>query len=121
MSKKTFKGGLGSLLGDKPEALKKGRPVTQTKVITKTSQEGTKEGETRATFIISEELLGKIKADAYWKRVLIKDIIHKALEEYTTKEKIKPRPEDIRLREQQKEQEIADKSGKGKIAKLSKF
>ena len=54
MSKKNFTGGLNSLLGDKPTKTKKmGRPVTQTKTITKSSQEGTKENETRATFIVN--------------------------------------------------------------------
>ena len=85
MSKKTFKGGLGSLLGDKPETPKKGRPVTQTKVITKTSQEGTKEGETRATFIIKEALLDKLKGMAYWERVLIKDVLCTAIEDAVVK------------------------------------
>lgn len=51
--------------------------VTQTKVISKTSQVGTRENETRATFIL-KELLEKIKAMAYWDRVQIKDIAHKA-------------------------------------------
>lgn len=79
MSKKNFTGGLSSLLGDQPDKPKKGRPVTQTKKITKSSQEGTKENETRATFIINEELLEKLKAIAYWDRVLIKDVINTAL------------------------------------------
>jgi len=106
MSKKTF--GLNSLLGDKPETKKGataqepqkrrvGRPVTQTKEITKSSQEGTKENETRATFIVNEELLDKLKAIAYWDRVLIKDVINNALEEAVAKHekkagKIKPIP-----------------------------
>ena len=45
MSKKNFTGGLNSLLGDQPEKPKRGRPVTQTKEITKSSQEGTKEND----------------------------------------------------------------------------
>jgi len=85
MSKKNFTGGLNSLLGDQPEKPKRGRPVTQTKEITKSSQEGTKENETRATFIINEELLDKLKAIAYWDRVLIKDVINTALQEAVTK------------------------------------
>ena len=59
MSKKNFKGGLSSLLGEtttkskvKPTANKIGRPQTQFKEITKSSQEGTKENETRATFCL---------------------------------------------------------------------
>jgi hypothetical protein len=85
MSKKNFTGGLNSLLGDQPENPKRGRPVTQTKEITKSSQEGTKENETRATFIINEELLEKLKAIAYWDRVLIKDVINTALQENVDK------------------------------------
>ena len=110
MTKKNFKGGLNSLLGDGPtksenkiklrgyethlkekdrqEAIdallkkpKRGRPVTQTKEITKSSQEGTKENETRATFIVNEDLLDKVKAIAYWERELIKDTINRALQE----------------------------------------
>ena len=85
MSKKNFAGGLNSLLGDQPEKPKRGRPVTQTKEITKSSQEGTKENETRATFIINEELLDKLKAIAYWDRVLIKDVVNTALQETVAK------------------------------------
>ena len=85
MSKKNFKGGLNSLLGDQPEKAKRGRPVTQTKEITKSSQEGTKENETRATFIINEELLEKLKAIAYWERVLIKEVVNTALQETIAK------------------------------------
>jgi hypothetical protein len=85
MSKKNFTGGLSSLLGEKPEAVKKGRPVTQFKEITKTSQEGTKINETRATFIVNEDLLEKLKALAYWDRVLIKDVMNTALEEVVAK------------------------------------
>lgn len=59
---------------------KMGRPVTQTKEITKSSQQGTKENETRATFIVNEELLEKLKSIAYWDRVLIKTVITNALQ-----------------------------------------
>jgi hypothetical protein len=85
MSKKNFTGGLNSLLGDQPEKPKKGRPVTQFKEITKSSEEGTKEDETRATFIINKELLEKVKAIAYWDRLLIKDVINTALQEAIAK------------------------------------
>ena len=85
MSKKNFTGGLNSLLGDQPEKPKRGRPVTQTKEITKSSQEGTKENETRATFIVNEDLLEKLKAIAYWDRVLIKDVVNTALQETIAK------------------------------------
>ena len=82
MSKKNFTGGLSSLLGEakvEDKTAKVGRPKTQFKEITKSSQEGTKENETRATFIVNEELLDKLKAIAYWERILIKDVINTAL------------------------------------------
>lgn len=93
MSKKTFiGGGLSTVLGDGPEpaAPKKiGRPVTQTKIITKSSQEGTKENEIRATFILNEQLLEEMKAIAYWERDLIKNVTASALEDYVSKYKKK--------------------------------
>lgn len=85
MSKKDFTGGLNSLLGEQPDSPKRGRPVTQTKEITKSSQEGTKDNETRATFIVNEDLLDKLKAIAYWDRVLIKDVVNTALQETVAK------------------------------------
>jgi hypothetical protein len=85
MSKKDFTGGLNSLLGEQPDSPKRGRPVTQTKEITKSSQEGTKDNETRATFIVNEDLLDKLKAIAYWDRVLIKDVVNTALQEIVVK------------------------------------
>ena len=85
MSKKNFTGGLNSLLGEQEDKPKRGRPVTSTREITKSSQEGTKENETRATFIINEELLEKLKAIAYWERSLIKDVINTALGEAVAK------------------------------------
>ena len=85
MSKKNFTGGLDSLLGEQPLKTKRGRPATSTREITKSSQEGTKEGETRATFIVKEELVDKLKAIAYWDRMKIKDVIASALEEAVNK------------------------------------
>ena len=85
MSKKNFTGGLNSLLGDQPKKPKRGRPKTSTREITKSSQEGTKEKETRATFIVNEDLLDKLKAIAYWDRVLIKDVVNTALQEAVAK------------------------------------
>lgn len=84
MSKKNFTGGLNSLLGDNPKP-KRGRPKTSTRVVTKSSQEGTKEKETRATFIVKEELLDKLKAIAYWDRKLIKEVVNTALQDIVDK------------------------------------
>ncbi len=85
MSKKDFTGGLSSLLGDQPERPKKGRPKTVTKIVTKSSEQGTKENETRATFILNIDLLEKLKAIAYWDRLLIKDVVNTALQEAVAK------------------------------------
>jgi hypothetical protein len=53
------------------------------KIIEVTSvQRGLKAGETRATFIVKEEALEKIKAIAYWDRQNIKDIVQIAIEAY---------------------------------------
>lgn len=77
---------------------KRGRPITQTKEITKSSQEGTKENETRATFIVNESLLEKLKAIAYWDRVMIKDVVDTSFLDTVAKYekrngKIKPIPQ----------------------------
>lgn len=116
MSKKSL--GLGSLLGEEP-VRKVGRPVTQTKEITSSSQEGTKENETRATLLINIELLDKLKALAYWDRVLIKDVVNTAIQEYVDKRNPKPRPEDARLKDQEANQRLIRKTGNK--ARLPKF
>ena len=63
-----------------------GRPVTQLKKIKNSSQLGTLEGETRATFIVREDQLEEMKRLAYWERIKVKDIviqgIDKVLNEY---------------------------------------
>ena len=108
MSKKDFKGtlsqvtggGLSSLIPDGVELKRetRGRPRTYSREITKSSQDKTPEGETRATFIVREDILEKIKAVAYWERARIKDIINGALvdvvERYEAEHgEIKPIPE----------------------------
>jgi len=84
MSKKDFKGGFTDLLGgSKPDKKKVGRPKDLTKrKPEKTSQEGTKNDETRATFIVKEDLLNKVKALAYWEREQIKETINSALQNF---------------------------------------
>lgn len=59
---------------------KLGRPKTVNKVITKSSQEGTLDGETRATFIINEKSLEILKAVAKKENKQIKEVIGEALE-----------------------------------------
>ena len=77
--KKSFAGGLNSILGDQPQQPRRGRPRTNFREITKSSQEGVRLNETRATFIIREDLLDKIKAIAYWDRLTIKQFMDSAL------------------------------------------
>ena len=88
MAKTNFSGGLNSLLGEPKQAerpAEQAEPKAAKKEITKTSQKGTKEKETRATFIVNEDLLEKMKALAYWDRVLIKDIVNAAIEEHISR------------------------------------
>ena len=58
---------------------------------TKSSLEGLKEGWTRATFILREDYLEKIKSLAYWRRKNIKEVMDEVLEEYLKGKKIKSR------------------------------
>ena len=81
MSKKDFKGGLNSLLGSQ-EQKSEDNKNSQGKEITKSSQKAAKQNEIRATFIVDEEKLEKLKAVAYWDRLKIKEVLNNALEEY---------------------------------------
>ncbi len=81
MRKKDFRGGLNILLGeDKAPELTK-------REITKTSQKGTKPGETRATFIINEDTLKDLKALAWYERKTIKQVLNEALQGHLKKNK----------------------------------
>ncbi len=79
MSKKSFSGGLNSLIREEPDQPDHDRGKASGRIITKTSQKGTREGDTRATFVVNEELLEKIKALAYWERISIKEVVDRAL------------------------------------------
>jgi hypothetical protein len=97
MSKKSFKGGLDSLLGEHTaeeamlrESFKKvrpkgGRPKTSHKKDEKASERGCKEGDERFTVIFKKALMEKVKDLAYWERSQIKDIVNSALDEYLSK------------------------------------
>lgn len=78
MSKKNFKGGLDSLLGDAPDKAPK-RSNTKSPAPTTAPVSSVKEGipptKTRATFIVDEALLSKVKALAYWERLQMKEVI----------------------------------------------
>jgi len=61
------------------------------KGISKSSQEGLKDGWTRATFILRKDYLEKIKSLAYWDRKTIKEIIDEALKSYLKRKRVSPR------------------------------
>lgn len=78
-----------------PPKKKRGRPKSD-KVAKSANEIGTLPGEQRATFIVQQLLLEKIKALAYWRRLKIKDVLNQALQEYIDRqerqERIKPKP-----------------------------
>ena len=61
---------------------KRGRPTEIKRDITKTSQSGLREGLTRATFIIREDTLDRLKDRAYTDRKKLKDLVSEALDYY---------------------------------------
>ena len=82
MAAKSFKGGFDSLISgvtkkEKVEELKvetgakRGRPKTNFREVTKTSQ-----------VIVNEEQLESLKALAYWERLSIKEVLAKAIGNY---------------------------------------
>ncbi len=76
MRKKDFKDGLNILLGEDKA------PEITKREITKTSQIGTKPNETRATFIVNEDILEDLKALAWFERKTIKQVLNEALQGY---------------------------------------
>lgn len=84
MAKKNFKSGLESLLTNSTQ--------TPTTIVQKLDVE--KPSEIRATFIIREDYLEKIRAISYWDRLLVKDVMQLALGEYLEKYgSVKPIPD----------------------------
>ncbi len=91
MSKKKIEG-LGdqavSKFFEQPEGLpevkktKVGRPRTVYREYEKSSQEGLREGYTRATFIVREDLLKKLKDYAYTERETLKDVVNKMIAQF---------------------------------------
>ena len=70
-----------------PSKPKRGRPTEIKRDITKTSQSGLREGLTRATFIIREDTLDRLKERAYTDRKKLKDLVSEALDYYLDKTK----------------------------------
>ena len=59
-----------------------GRPKTIYREYEKSSQEGLREGYTRATFIVREDLLKKLKDYAYTERETLKDVVNKMIAQF---------------------------------------
>lgn len=91
MAKKKIEG-LGSQAVSKffeqPEGLpevertKVGRPRTIYREYEKSSQEGLQDNYTRATFIVREDLLKKLKDYAYTERKTLKDTVNEMIAQY---------------------------------------
>lgn len=58
-----------------------------------TSTKGLEEGWTRATFIMREEYVQKLKAYAYWERKTVKDVVDSMLEQFLKGKNVKNLPE----------------------------
>ena len=65
---------------------------TSIQVKPKSTQAGLPNGWTRATFIVREDHLEKIKAVSYWDRKQIKNVVEEAIERYLEGKKFKPIP-----------------------------
>ena len=65
-----------------PSKPKRGRPTEIKREITKASQSGLREGLTRATFIVKEDTLDRLKERAYTDRKKLKDLVSEALDYY---------------------------------------
>ena len=55
----------------------------------KTSQQGLKDGWTRATFILRKDHLEKLKSLSYWERKKIKEVVDEALTFYLRKKRMR--------------------------------
>lgn len=66
-------------------------PEPEKKVYEKSSKEGLKDNYTRATFIVREDLLEKLKNLAWYERKTIKDTVNEMIEEYLEDKEIPER------------------------------
>ena len=64
----------------------------QNNTVKKSTHKGLDDGWTRATFIMSETYLDKIKDYAYWERLQIKEVLNEALDNFFEDKKVRKRP-----------------------------
>jgi len=62
-------------------------PLHESVISTPTSSKGLPKGWTRATFIVRQDLVHKVKRAAYWDRRQIKDVVTEALDAYLVDKK----------------------------------
>jgi len=79
-----------SSLQSKPELQSK--KSKQSNTVKKSTHKGLDDGWTRATFIMSETYLDKIKDYAYWERLQIKEVLNEALDNFFEDKKVRKRP-----------------------------
>lgn len=82
MSKKGFKAGFDSLLGGGEAPAKQNHETAEVPKKRGPKQKPENFGDVRATFIVKEDHLTKLKALGYWDRKSIKEVINEALEGY---------------------------------------
>jgi hypothetical protein len=86
MAKKNFNQGINSLLGSTREISDSQEQENNfaqfQKELRGSVKAGLKEGETRATLILNEDIITKFKALSYWDRVPLKVIMNNALNAY---------------------------------------
>lgn len=75
-----------------PAKPKRGRPREITRKTTKSSQSGLRAGLTRATFIVKESTLKRLKDRAYTDRKSLKDLTSEALDYYL--DNVRPQDEE---------------------------
>lgn len=79
---------------EQPAEKKKGRPATNKRIIEKSSQENLPEDWTRATFIVREDRLKKLKDYAYTDRRTLKEIVNEMIDQYLADKDIIDRGQD---------------------------
>lgn len=88
MTKRIGQDPLAWINADTEGRKKRGRPQTIFREIEKTSQENLPENWTRATFIIREDRLKKLKDYAYTDRRTLKEIVNEMLDVYLADKEI---------------------------------
>ena len=83
MSKKSFRGGIDTILGESNQD--EVQVKSESLVKTTRKPDAPQPGEKRATFHISENTLEKVKAIAYWERLTIKEVVNDAFADYVAK------------------------------------